>query len=665
VNGAIAGSNSLTITAGTLSGTGTVFIEEIAIGPSGLLPFLGIINVNGFTNNQANLAINGFLYVNNILALMPGTVEIGTGGQLNLAGNSTINMAGGAFNANEGSLNISNVFNLMYSGEASVIGAEVELPGLQNITVDMPATSGMLNLNSDLAVPGMLYLQRGVLNLNNQSLTINGGISTTDFGSVSGNANSNIIINGSGNAGTIAFSATGQTINNLALNFLPAGIISLGSDVTITGSLALNQGSLNLNGFNLAINGSMQTIGTGCLIGNTMSNLTISGPGVSDTLMLSPSANTLANLTINTDTNGSVYLGSDVQVSGSVNLNMGSLNLNGQTLTVHGPVMSAGSGSLAGNASSNLTFDGFGGAGAVMFTSGGQHINNLTINIGSSGGIYLASQLTVSGTLSLLNGMLGIGNNDLVISDSGAIQGGGSASYISTNGSGSLIMPVAGAGASGMFQVGTQANYAPVLVTNNAALAANFGVSAHEGVLANGTSGVDISAFQSVVNTSWEVSSSTTAGANVDLEMFWNQGMQVNGFDNTEAYISHYINGAWNKSQPTAATTAADDYFSLALTGVTSFGQFAVFDRNTTTDIKNINAMNLFTIYPNPAADYINISVAGFDKLPQLEISDALGNEVFMQPIENRVTSININYLPAGVYFVTLNNEITQQFIKK
>ena len=294
-----------------------------------------------------------------------------------------------------------------------------------------------------------------------------------------------------------------------------------------------------------------------------------------------------------------------------------------------------------------------------------QAINNLTVNIGSAGSVALGSNIIVGGTLTLAQGNINIGSYNLTIPVTGSLQGGSLTSYVITPDTGSLIMTVLNAGAASTFQVGTLVNYAPVTVTNNSTLTGAFSVSAHPGVFANGTIGTDVSLTQPVVNTSWEVSSSLVTGINVNLQMLWSTTMQVNAFNNTQAYISHYTGGTWNTSAFAAATAHSGGTYSLALNGVTSFSPFAVFDRNTSTAIQDVNANAAFAVYPNPANNLLQISVLETGSPQSLKVFDMLGNQIISQPVENAVTSLDISNFASGVYFVSLNNHLTKKFIKE
>lgn len=381
--------------------------------------------------------------------------------------------------------------------------------------------------------------------------------------------------------------------------------------------------------------------------------------------MLSSSGNTLGSLTVDIASAGSVSLGSNATVAGTLALSGGSLNLNGQSLTIGGAIAPTGTGSITGNVLSNITFNGTGSAGTLVLTPLSQAINNLTMNIGSSGVVALGSAVTVGGTLTLAQGNINLGTNNLTLSPTGTLTGGSAASYVITGDTNGLIMTVANAGAAAMFQVGTLAGYAPVNVTNNSTALGVFTVNAHPGIFANGTSGANIAAAQSTVNTSWDVSSSIVTGALVNLEMFWTTAMQVNGFNNAQAYISHYTGGAWNTSALGAATALTGGAFSLALSGVTSFSPFAVFDKNTVLAIQDIKNEVSFQIYPNPATNLLQISVQKSGGIQTLKVFDAIGNQMVSEQIENALTSLDISKFPSGVYFVQFDNTNTRRFIKE
>ena len=654
VAGSLSGSSyDVTVTAGTLTGSGSVTLNTLSIGTSGYLAATGTVSVNQFSNSQLLLSLGSNVTVVNAVTLSSGVVQINSGATVHLSNNATINMAGGTISLNGGAISMAGMYNLSYSGSSSSIGAEASLSGLQNVTVNLSSSGSQISLANDLTVSGTLSLQSGTLALNSHNLTINGTISSSASGSISSSALSNITINGSGNAGTLTFSGSGSTVGNLTVNVSgSSGSVSLGSAATVSGALALNGGSLNISGQNLTISGTVAASGSGNISSSSSSNITINGSGNAGTLTFSGSGSTVGNLTINVSgASGSVSLGSNATVSGALTLSSGSLAINSNTLTLSGTATASGSGTLSGNGSSNLTLSGSGNMGSVSFAASGATLNNLTVNIGSSGTASLSSNLTVNGTLALTSGTLNIVNN-LTISGSGNAQGGSASSYVIAAGVGRLTMTVANSGGTGTFQVGTTTSYAPVVITNNSGASGSFDVMAHTGVFANGTSGIDISSTQSVVNTSWDIETSISSGANVNLQVYWNTSMQVNAFDNTQAYVSHFTGGSWNTSALAAATAQGGGTFSLALNGVTSFSPFAVFDKNTATGISDVASNEAFSAYPNPATNVVHISTPEVNTKYDVAIYNMSGQLMMKGQMSDN--TLDVSSLNTGIYNIAL-----------
>ena len=653
VTGTLTGTNNLNILAGTLSGAGTVVVNNLTVGTGGFITSVGSITAAQVANSQAALSISALMNVTSTVILNAGTVGLTTGGAFNLANNVTINMAGGTYNVAGGLPTLAGSYNLLYTGTVSTIGTESALVGLKDVTVDLASASNQLSLAGPLTVTGVLSLQQGVLKLAGNTLTIAGGVTTT-AGTIGGSATSNLVINGTGSVGSIAFAASNQTLNNLTVAITGSGSVSLASNVAVSGITTLTSGSLNLNGYMLTIGGTIAAAGLGNITGSSTSSIAVNSAGAVGTLVFSNSGNTLGNLTVNTTgALGSVVLGSDLTVSNMLALSAGSLNLNGNNLTIGGTISASGTGSIAGSLLSDITFNGTGNAGTLVLTPLSQTIRNLTINIGSAGALALGSAVNVAGALTLAQGKVNIAKHDLTVLATGTMTGGSAASYIVTSDTGSLNMTVANAATTAMFQVGTMASYAPVTVINNSVTSGMFNVRARQGVLLNGTSGVDISQYQPMVNTSWNVESSITTGANVNLTMGWSSAMEVQGFSNTQAYVSHYTSGAWTSSAVSAASLSGGIY-SLTLSGVTSFSPFAVFGKNIALGVSAISSNDVLSVYPNPATNKLTIATNSTDKTA-VEICDLTGQVVANYTLSNDINTIDIATLNAGIYLIKVS----------
>ncbi len=78
--------------------------------------------------------------------------------------------------------------------------------------------------------------------------------------------------------------------------------------------------------------------------------------------------------------------------------------------------------------------------------------------------------------------------------------------------------------------------------------------------------------------------------------------------------------------------------------------------------------VDIFTIYPNPASEKINVVLNGIEGEVSARIYDMRGAVVKFQMLTDRNNTIEINDLTPGVYMISIDDEkqpITKQFIKK
>lgn len=95
-------------------------------------------------------------------------------------------------------------------------------------------------------------------------------------------------------------------------------------------------------------------------------------------------------------------------------------------------------------------------------------------------------------------------------------------------------------------------------------------------------------------------------------------------------------------------------------------GSFVVLDTTSTAGISQNIAEKIFTVYPNPADDIININVSSDEKYT-LVISNLLGIEIYVSEATSNL-KLEISNFPKGIYFIQLktNNKLfTQKFIKQ
>jgi len=242
-----------------------------------------------------------------------------------------------------------------------------------------------------------------------------------------------------------------------------------------------------------------------------------------------------------------------------------------------GATLTMGSGSLtvSENWVNNGTF--VPGSGTVTFAGTGTHtisgsaaahnFNSLTMN--KTGEVQLNVPIAMTGTLTLTNGRLNIGNFNLDLA-SNTVNGGNSNSYVRTSGTGVLMRNV---GASMVeFPVGSAA-YNPASIANAGTLDDKFNVRVIDNVTDDGTA-VGTPTTQAVVNRTWMVNEGVTGGSNVTLRLHWNGAAEeINGFSPAAGFIAHYIasEGMWDNIGFTAVGTG---YFET--NNITSFSPFTI-----------------------------------------------------------------------------------------
>lgn len=285
-----------------------------------------------------------------------------------------------------------------------------------NITFNGPAAGNMITFSGS----GTLSVAGNITSGTNESATLSASTGTFNY---SANSNQNI------------FSFTGSyyniTLSGTATKTLTTGTsfaLSSGSTLTVASGTTLDLSGNTITcasgTANVTINGTVQTNNTNGLYGASaaISNTNINTPtfGTSSTVIYnSSSAQNISALTYNnlTLSNGTLksLLGS-VTVSGTLTNNTTELSIGSNTLTINGAY--AGSGTLTGSSTSNLTIGGTGASTTVNFTqtnSTTRTLNNLTLT--RTNGATLGNAVEVIGTVSVSNGTLASGGNLTLISN--------------------------------------------------------------------------------------------------------------------------------------------------------------------------------------------------------------------------------------------------------
>ncbi len=537
----------------------------------------------------------------------------------------------------------------------SILGDIIIIPTGVNVTMDQ---------NVEL---------NGVLS----SLTVNGTLTSSNnsylvltLGSLSGQGS--IVVDSMSSSLTSGITFVGSIT---ADNFTSMGsTFSSSANITVNKGLRLMSGLMNMTSGNL-------TLGTGAMIwvsGGTMStsggvanltnNYSVVYLGSSATTGIELSGSGLSGVEVNVPSGSSVKLGSDLMLDGMLTLTSGELDLNGNDLELgmNSGIVGTGTGTITSTSGSNIRILSSGNlTGALRFTSGSNTVNDFVINMGSGSSAMLGSDLNVNGTLNLQSGMLNIGGNNLVLGSGGTWMGGSSSSYIIT-GVGGRFTQTLNAGASATYYVGTATRFMPAVMTANSGSANSMlSVGVNQSVLAQGTTGSDMANSNAVVNATWFVTSSVNTGLNLKMQTMWNANSEVNGFDRSKAYISHYVNGSWDVSAQTSATTASNGMYTISRDNITSLSPFAVMQAGATS-IENIAAENTVALYPNPTTNVLNITMNG--KADYLTIYDVAGRPVKSMNISGGISTLSVEDLPQGMYYAHFegnNFKVVERFVKQ
>ena len=423
-------------------------------------------------------------------------------------------------------------------------------------TSDWPASgfAGSVNLNysgatfslngskSMSTTTGGLTLTAGILDVTSS----NYGITTT--GSWTNNAGTSAFV---ARSGTVTFTGSaaatiggtyGTTFNTLTLNNTAGVTLSAATTFASGTTLNLQQGTF-INGSNLSMaSGSNVNVDKGSL--NTAPatysgvNLTYTSLGTGGSITTSnewPSAFT-GNVTIN-KTGNTITLGGGKAVTGNVTLTAGTLATSNNALSLTG-LWTNNSGTTALTpGTTSVTFNGT----SVQSVTGtyATPFSGLTLN--NSAGLAINLNTTLTGTLTLTNGILSTGSNMLIMATApGTVSR--TTSTTSNYVNGTLLKSINGSSTIN-YEVGDGGSYVPVSIALQAAGSA--------GGIAVQSTGGHTPAYASAsidgtyyVDHYWTISSPTIAATTFSVAAAWT-GTMTPTFTYNNADIGGGSNTGW------------------------------------------------------------------------------------------------------------------------
>ncbi|PBQ32898.1 hypothetical protein CNR22_14320 [Sphingobacteriaceae bacterium] len=671
--------NGVHMTSGNFTGTGTVSIGKMTFSLLGAITYAGTMNVKhlaNFISGSSTLAFASVANISDTLELESGNLGLNTNGNLTMAAGSTVKVRNGALVINSGVFNSGNAYNVMYLGSSKTAGVELNSATVQNIYLNMSSNTQSVTLANNTTVNGNLNLSNGTLKINNNKLTLKGDILISSGAMISSTSSSSLIVEGTGSTTNFLRFTTGSSLDALTINRTSTGVVKLGTDLQVTSNLYLMEGNLSLElggnlmaGANSTIHVQKGTLSanSGTFTGSSAYNVEYAG--TSDiTSGIELSGSSLNQLMVNfTGASNKVMLASNTTVNSTLYLTSGKLDLNGKVLTLSALTATSANGTFIGSATSELNLNlTAAGQNTLYFdnaSTSNQTLKKLVINIGGTTNIVLGTKLFINNELQFTKGKLELGNGDLEIMPSASITGYDDTKYIVTsdNGSGVLIQNVTSAGAYVTFPVGLTAAYSPAYVQQTATgTTGNFSVKAQS----------MYNASLKAVDRQWFVEGAGVTTVNANLKFGWKATSELNAFDRTNAFVSHYTSGAWDVTASSSATAGVNGTFELSRMGLTSLSPFAVVENGQTVGIKEVAKLTGIELYPNPSKDVLNIKVASSTDEYQFELIDVTGRTLLTTITTNSVNKFDVSSLGAGCYFVkitniTENKTTTKRFVKQ
>jgi hypothetical protein len=671
--------NGLVMESGAFGGDGDVNIQRLEFNLLSTSSFTGTLILKELVNDGALVTFTSDITVSDTLNLLSGTITLNTGANLAVQTNATVRRDDGSIVIGGGVFNSGSNYHVLYVGSSKTTGVEINSTTIQNVYLQMDNNSQTVTLGSDLEVNGTLQMNMGILSIGSNELTISGNLNVVSGSMFSGSATSMFTIESSSaiNSG-IEFTG-GSSLDEFSIDHTGTGNVKLMSSVTIISELELINGDLSLEtGSGLAMSaGTMVHIENGNLVANGGSftgtaSYDVEYMGTTNTTGLELTGTGLNDVEINLTGGGDqINMTSNATIAGYVNLRMGKLHMNGYDLVLNGTFDQEPGATIIGNNNSNLEMAiAISGDDTIYFDGSNQNIETFTLDISGAGDLVLGSVLRIHDELNMVNGRIVLMNYDLIIEQGSSITNYSDTKYIVTEWSGKLQQYVNISSPYLVYPVGTDNSYSPAsIIQGSGATAGNIKVGCFDGVFTGGTefAGYNSASTASVVNRTWEIEAAGGVTVAMDLKLGWVTSSEVNGFDRTNSYISHYMTGDWDSQASASAVAGLNNTFELTRTGVTSLSPFAVADVNAELIVEDEEVSNI-NLFPNPCTEIVNIQYSNVADQYMYQITDISGKTYAV--VSNGSNTFDVSGLDAGFYFLRMTNIATQkttvkEFIKK
>ena len=461
-------------------------------------------------------------------------------------------------------------------------------------TILLSTNGGSGNLHVGNSSGGGITLVDGsILNINGNDFTLFSSVGTSsafllnNTASISTTSATDLTIErtGNGNLGTIRFTSGSNTIGNLTLKHVGSSnnLLTLGSALSINGTLTLTTGVLSIGANTLSLNGNLNRT-SGFIDASNAAATIVFGGSSSQNIPASTFSGNIANLTLN---NGSgLSTGQNLTIASGLSLTSGTLTVGANTLTLNGSINQTTGNIDASNATSTVVFGGSTAQSIPASTFTG-NINNLTLS--NSAGLSISQDLSVVGTLTLSSGKLTLGTNHLTLGESATTSGTFSSNnMIIATGLGELrkrFTQGSGDIASFTFPVGNiggVAEYTPIVLDF---ASGNYGANAYVSVRVQDSKQATLnSSVTNYLNRNWIVEPNDITGYSYKIQLHYVDADFVTDGSMAEGDLKpiKISSGQWYQptdgsftnavSQGSAGVFANSNY--LEWNGLTTFSEF-------------------------------------------------------------------------------------------
>lgn len=397
---------TLAISGGVFMGTNTYNIMYVGSSKTTGIEWNGTGATNAYiqlSSASQSLTLSGDMTVNGVLHHHMGVLRL-NGNSLTLNGDY-MSMNNATIAGSQTSDLIINSANSLSSNIMFAIGTAAH--SLNDLHINMANIANIANIGSDITIYGELYLERGEMNMtNNSTLTMNtgseiiindGAITLASGSTFDGTASYNLHYLGASKSSSYEFSGSGLNNVNIDLASAPSEM-KMTLTRAINGTLMLNSGRIDLNSFSLELKGNLSSTSNGFFKGDAASNLIIhTTAGLNDTINFIGTQQ-LNSLSINTGNGSNVMLGSDLIVENLIFVD-GGVTIYDNNLTVNS------TGVITGYDANNYVA--IKGNGSLMM-----NVNSaspyVTFPVGTTTSYAPAHIQKISGA----NGMMGVGTRN-------------------------------------------------------------------------------------------------------------------------------------------------------------------------------------------------------------------------------------------------------------